>query len=435
MMKTSPAVLNTSLLQRMNNAKESPLFHKVFFLVTLGLMLDASDVYLASATNTAIVKGGFATLNQGSVFLSAGFMGLFIGSVLAGFLGDRLGRSKVYSLNLFVFGLFTLLAGFAPNIIMLTLFRLIASLGLGAEIVTGFALVNEFAPVLHRGRWAGGASVVGNLGSPLGLLLCTLLIPSYSWRAPFFIIGILALLLWVLRLHNFPESPRWLMSKGRYEEAEKIIRQLEFNGTYTSKANSSESKKVTTNLVRALFVGVIVAITTTLAQFTFTSWVPTLLVKRGIDIAHSLMFSTVMMAGAPIGALIGAMLVDWIGRKKTIVIGFILTAVLGITFVYQTTSFTVMLVGFLLTVCMYAMNASVMSVYIPELFQTKFRFRGEGYSVGAGKLTAVLMPSVVVWVITNFGPAYVFYGIAVITVLGAIVVGFFGPETKQRPVE
>lgn len=165
MMKMSSATLNTSLLQRMNDAKESPLFYKVFVLVTLGIMLDASDVYLASATNTAVVKAGFATLGQGSLFLSAGFMGLFIGSILAGFLGDKFGRNKVYSLNLFVFGLFTLLAGFAPNITMLTLLRFIASLGMGAEIVTGFALVNEFAPILHRGRWAGGASVVGNLGT------------------------------------------------------------------------------------------------------------------------------------------------------------------------------------------------------------------------------------------------------------------------------
>ena len=435
MMKMSSTTLNTGLLQRMNDAKESPLFYKVFVLVTLGLMLDASDVYLASATNTAVVKAGFATLGQGSLFLSAGFMGLFIGSILAGFLGDKFGRNKVYSLNLFVFGLFTLLAGFAPNITMLTLLRFIASLGLGAEIVTGFALVNEFAPVLHRGRWAGGASVVGNLGSPLGLLLCTLLIPRYSWRAPFFVVGVLALLLWGLRFNNFPESPRWLMSQGRYDEAEKLVKQLEVRGTYTTKNNSGESKRVTTSLARGLFVGVVAAVVTTLAQFTFTSWVPTLLVKRGIDVAHSFMFSTVMMVGAPVGAFFGAMLVDWVGRKKTIVVGFLLTALLGVTFAYQTTSFMVMLVGFLLTLCMYAMNASILSVYVPELFQTKFRFRGEGYSAGAGKLAAVLMPSFVVWTLTNFGPTYVFFGIAVVTVLGAVVVGLFGPETKQRPVE
>ena len=64
MMKMSSTTLNTGLLQRMNDAKESPLFYKVFVLVTLGLMLDASDVYLASATNTAVVKAGFATLGQ-----------------------------------------------------------------------------------------------------------------------------------------------------------------------------------------------------------------------------------------------------------------------------------------------------------------------------------------------------------------------------------
>lgn len=295
----------TILLQkRMDRAKESPLFYRVFTLATAGLVLDASDIYLASATNTVITATKFATISQSSEFLSAGF------------LGDALGRNKIYSINLLVFGFFTFMAGFAPNIAILTYLRFGASLGLGAEIVTGFALINEFAPVLHRGRWAGGASVIGNLGSPLGLLLCTLLIPQFGWRSVYFVIGSLALILWLVRLHNFPESPRWLLTKGRQQEAAALIGNMEVNGTYSTEKHQQTGKVVVTSLKRGLFVGIIAAAVTTVAQYTFTSWVPTLLVKQGVDLPHSLWFSTIMMLGAPVGAVLGTLLVERAGRRK-----------------------------------------------------------------------------------------------------------------------
>ncbi|WP_317759790.1 MFS transporter [Liquorilactobacillus mali] len=426
----------TILLQkRMDRAKESPLFYRVFALATAGLVLDASDIYLASATNTVITATKFATISQSSEFLSAGFLGLFLGSILAGFLGDALGRNKIYSINLLVFGFFTFMAGFAPNIAILTYLRFGASLGLGAEIVTGFALINEFAPVLHRGRWAGGASVIGNLGSPLGLLFCTLLIPQFGWRSVYFVIGSLALILWLVRLHNFPESPRWLLTKGRQQEAATLIGNMEVNGTYSTEEHQQTGKVVVTSLKRGLFVGIIAAAVTTVAQYTFTSWVPTLLVKQGVDLPHSLWFSTVMMLGAPVGAVLGTLLVERAGRRKTIVTGFLLTAIFGIIYAYQTSSIMAMLIGFLLTVCLYAMNASILSVYVPELFQTKFRFRGEGLAAGTGKMLTILMPFAVVWTLTELSSAFIFYGMAAITVLGALIVGIFGPETKQHPVE
>ena len=79
--------------------------------------------------------------------MSAGFLGLLVGSLLAGFVGDLKGRRVAYQINLLLFGGFTFLGAFAPNMAVLSLCRLGAGLGLGAKIVTGFAMVNEFAPM------------------------------------------------------------------------------------------------------------------------------------------------------------------------------------------------------------------------------------------------------------------------------------------------
>ncbi len=225
-----------------------------------------------------------------------------------------------------MFGVATFLGFLAPNIYILAALRFIATLGLGAELVTGFAMVAEFAPIRHRGRWAGAVSFIGNIGSPLGLLLCTLIIPSYGWRPLFFIVGAAALILWMVRRHNIPESPRWLISQGREEEAKEIIEKMEINGSYEPINHDHDHAKHTINisLKRGLIVGIIAAAATTLCQYTFTTWVPTILVKQGGDIFHSLMFSTVMTIGAPLGALAGSFLIDMFGRRKTITTGFYL---------------------------------------------------------------------------------------------------------------
>ncbi|MCH4172083.1 MAG: MFS transporter [Lactobacillus sp.] len=426
-----------TLQMRLDTAKETPMFYRVFGLIAGGMILDAGDVYMASAVNTDMLNTHFATMAQGSIFLSAGFLGLFVGSIAAGIIGDFYGRKRAYQVNLLLFGLFTLAGAMMPNMPLLIATRFIAACGLGAEIVTGYALINEFAPVKTRGRWCGATAVIANLGAPLALLAATFMIPRFSWRSMFLLIGVLALVLWYLRRH-FPESPRWLIAQGRLQEADTIIEQLEVNGSYNKaefapKDDSDLAKNaVKTSKGRGLFVGIVAASAIMLAQYTFTSWVPTLLLKRGINVVHSLGFSTIMMIGAPVGALIGALLVDRIGRKKIIVPTFVLAAIFGLIYARQDSTTGVLILGFLLTMTFYILMASAIGVYISELFTTSFRFRGAGIANGAAKLLTVATPYMAAWAIQNFNPNLIFYFIAALTLIAALVVAIFGPETKQK---
>lgn len=423
-----------NLETQLDTAKEAPLFYKVFALAGAGIFLDAADVYMASAINSSMVADKFASISQGSLFLSSGFLGLFLGSLLAGYIGDFYGRKKSYQFNLLLFGIFTLLSTFAPNILILTIFRLFAAIGLGAEIVTGYAVVNEFAPIKRRGHWSGMTAIVANSGAPITLLIATFAIPHFGWRSMFLIMGILSLSLWLAR-RNFPESPRWLLAKGRTAEATTIINQLSERGLY-EKGEFDNDKPAESKLGfgKGLFIAVIAVSATLLCQYTFTSWIPTLLLKQGINIVSSIGFSAIMMLGAPIGATIGTLFVDRAGRKKIILTAFIATAILGIAYAYETTTAGILINGFLLTVCLYILVATVVSVYTNELFDTAHRFRGAGIANGISKLLNVLMPTLIAFMIMHVSTSFIYYTIAGLAVIAAITIGIFGPETDNKSV-
>ncbi|AZZ60646.1 MFS transporter [Oenococcus sp. UCMA 16435] len=424
-----------NLEKRIDLTKESPLFYKIFGLVSVGMLLDAADVYMASAVVSSTLKKGWSTIQEDSYFLSAGFLGLFIGSIIAGFIGDFKGRRTAYKINLLIFGTFTFIAAFSPNMWVLIICRLIASIGLGSEIVTGYSMINEFAPIHSRGKWCANTSLIANCGAPITLLLCTAIIPRFGWRIMFVSIGIIAGILWFLR-RGIPESPRWLLARGRCPEAEKIIQELEHGNKKEDTKQKKAKNKIIKNssLKKSLFVAIVAVSATVVCQYTFTSWVPTLLVKQGINISKSLGLSTLMMLGAPIGCAFGAYLIDRVGRKMTIVPTFLLTAIFGILYAKQDNLVGVVMIGFLLTVCFYVLMASVVAVYLAELFPTSFRFRGAGIANGIAKLLTVAMPILVAWVLTVTSAMTIFIGISLIALFAGIIVWAFGNETNQKVI-
>ncbi|KAA8823829.1 MFS transporter [Bifidobacterium reuteri] len=426
------------IISRVDRAHETPMFHRIVALVAAGMLMDSIDVYIGSAVASSALSTHWSTVAQNSTFMSAGFLGLLVGSLLAGFVGDLKGRRVAYQINLLLFGGFTFLGAFAPNMAILSLCRLGAGLGLGAEIVTGFAMVNEFAPMNRRGHWCAIVSLVANCGVPIAMLLCAFIIPRWSWRPLFVGIGVVAAVIWWLR-RDIPESPRWLAVHGRYDEADAIVKQLEANGSEPEAAAAKTNTDSTRNaggrsLGICLLVAIVAVSATNVCSYAFTSWVPTILVKRGINLSSSLTTSTLMMLGAPVGCLIGSLLIDRIGRKRTIVPAFLFTGVFGMLYAFQSSTTGAIIVGFLLMMCLYVLMASVVAVYAPELFATKVRFRCVGVANAIAKLLNVLMPMVVGWMLVTLGATSIFVSISVIAIASMLIVGFFGVETARRSV-
>jgi putative MFS transporter len=122
-------------------------FHtRIFWLIGAGMFFDGYDLYVGTAVLPVLLQEKFSTFPLNGWFVSLTFLGMTLGSLVTGFLGDRYGRRFTYQINLVIFGLASIAAAFAPDIYWLNALRFIMGLGLGAEIVVGYSTLTEFVP-------------------------------------------------------------------------------------------------------------------------------------------------------------------------------------------------------------------------------------------------------------------------------------------------
>ncbi len=124
---------------RLDRLPISSFHYRIFWLIGAGMFFDGYDLYVAGPVLGTTLKAGFSTLPQNGWFLSLTFIGMTLGSLMAGFLGDHYGRRFTYQFNLMIFGLASLAAAFAPDIDWLNALRFVMGVGLGAEIVVGYS--------------------------------------------------------------------------------------------------------------------------------------------------------------------------------------------------------------------------------------------------------------------------------------------------------
>src|SRR5437660_2339436 len=211
---------------RLDRLPISPFHYRIFALVGAGMFFDGYDLYIASGVLASAVQTKFSTVPQNLQFISLTFVGMTLGALITGFVGDRMGRRFTYQINLLIFGLASLAAAFAQDMTQLIACRFVQGLGLGAEIVVGYSTLTEFVPPKTRRRLLSMMAFLVVVGFPVTALLGYLIIPAFGWRPMFIIAAVGSLIVWYLR-KNLPESPRWLESQGRAEEAEALMARIE----------------------------------------------------------------------------------------------------------------------------------------------------------------------------------------------------------------
>jgi putative MFS transporter len=167
----------------------------------------------------------------------------------------------------------------------------------------------------------------------------------------------------------------------------------------------------------------------TLGLFGFMAWVPTLLASRGFPVGKSLLLTTIMYFGAPVGALIASQISDRWQRKYMIAITALLIGGIGVVYGLSTKTVPIIILGFLVAMFIQTF-APLLYSYTPEVYPTSIRSSGSGLAYGAGRLANVAGPVLIAFLFTHLGYISVFIYIAAMWALVAVIVTLFGPKTK-----
>jgi MFS transporter, putative metabolite:H+ symporter len=433
---------------RLDRLPISRFHYRIFWLVGAGMFFDGYDLYVAGGVLASTLQTKFSTLPQNLQFLSLTFVGMTLGSLITGFVGDKFGRRFTYQINLLIFGLASIAAAFAQDMPQLIVCRFVQGLGLGAEIVVGYSTLTEFVPPRTRGRWLSMMAFITVAGFPMTALLGYLIIPSFGWRPMFVIAGIGSLIVWYLR-KNLPESPRWLEAQGRTGEAEALMQTIEAEVTGGGKALPPVAAPVPVPQVAAtdlmkppllqrLIVGCWVLITINTLIFGFVIFLPQFFLRQGLTITNSLAYTVVLSAASLVGCALGAYASDAVGRRVSIIGASIVTVVSGYIYARFNAASDpaiVLAIGSILIVAIYVQTALLFGVYTPELFPTEIRLRANGICNTFGRGATVVSPFIVGALMTSSGLPGVVWLMIGLVVVQIVVVWAWGVEPRNRGLE
>jgi putative MFS transporter len=431
--------------EAMDEARMGRLHWRLLGLVAAGYFFDVLDFTIFGALVPDLIHSGFVTQQQVPWIGSVTLLGLFIGTLGQGEFTDRFGRKAVYQFNLLLYGVATIFAalppipsiGFEPGLAWLLTFRFVAGVGLGAEQPLCFSYTAEYAPKRTRGRIIALMQFIGGAWPwPVGVLMTLALRDTIGWRGIWIIIGVGALIVFVLRF-SLPESPRWLATHGQGQRALDLLqrmglRTVPLETLSTDAASHAHSDPIAT-VFRDYPGRVIAGMICFFAFFSIAlglgAWLPNILAERGFTIAKSLNSIFWMTLAFPCASAFMMYALERFGRKPTAVTAFILTGVFGLLWANASSEAMVLAIGFCMIFCtQVAGNSS--QIFISEVFPTNARASGFGLAQAAGRIgAAVAIPSIL-WIYTGFGLNVVFATLAVMVAIAAIAVTRIGPEAR-----
>ena len=381
--------------------------------------------------------------------------GQLFGALVGGPIGDKIGRKKSILLYEVIHIIAMIGGAAAPNVTVLYVFRLIQGFGLGALLVVLFAAFTEYVPGKKRGVWSSRNSFIGNFAHPICngialVIVSTGVSMNMNWRIQYIIPSVLSIIASIIIYNKYPESPRWLESQGRVEEADAIMTSIEkeieaSTGKPLPPVEAVEAKAVKNLPYSALFkgkllkrtiCGSLVLIGMNTIQYTLMNWMPSLLSSLGYDTSQSQFMTMFGLFGAPFGIFLASLYMDKVPRKATGVILLIAMAVMGIITSKQTTMTALIASTFVLNTFIYMYVCYASAVYVPEMWPTSAKLSGSGFCNAMGRVSNIFFPFLVTSVAAgSMGSNGVFALISAVAVIIAVSIVVFGVETRGESVE
>ena len=459
--QTLPGAQGAVINARLDRLPTTPYIWKLLLLLSLGGCFEFYDLFLMTYLGPGLIRSGLFTTTSAfgvtglATFVSATFAGLFIGTLAFGFTADRFGRRTIFTYSLLWYTIGSIVMAFQTSSLGILAWRTITGIGIGVELVTIDTYIAELMPKEIRGRAFAVSQAVQFTAIPVVALISWLFVTRSpfgidGWRFVVFIGSVSAIFVWFIR-RRIPESPRWLIARGRLAEAERTVENMEARvaaelgaglPAAVSEAAPSRSPAIGVHFIaifrrpylRRTVMLIIFHLAQTIGYYGFASWVPTLLMAAGIHTTSSLQYSFIIAIFAPLGPLVVYGITDKLERKWQIVWSAICIAGFGLLFARQTEPAWLILLGVILTGSNNWMSVAF-HTYQAELFPTAVRAQAVGFVYSWSRFSAIFTSLMIGFFLEHFGVGGVFTFIAASMLVIVVAIGAFGPATRGLALE
>ncbi|HEX4251099.1 MAG TPA: MFS transporter [Pseudonocardia sp.] len=424
--------------------------------VGLGMFFDIYEVFLAGVLSGVLTTQFHLTKALLAPVLGSTFIGMFLGALVLGRAADRFGRRGAFLLNLALYSVFSLFGAFSPNAVWLMVTRFFAGLGLGAELPLADAYLSDLLPAGRRGRYIAWAYTISFVGVPfVGFLAHSLfeitVLGLAGWRW-IFILGALGSVVVFFLRRGLPESPRWLETVGRTEEAEQITARFEDEARAagqelpepeTPADSASDTRTPGVEPIRNLFrppygkrtgMMLVFHLMQTFGYYGFGTLVPVVLAAKGFPVGQSLLFTAVTYLGYPVGSALSLPIVERVERKFLIIGAAVGMALFGLLFGLSHAMAPILIFGFLYTATS-NLFSNAYHIYQGEIFPTGLRATAASGTYALSRLVTAVMPFVLVPLLNSAGVGALFTVVCGAMAVVAVDVALFGPRTTGRRLE
>jgi len=448
-----------AISRRLESLPASSYLWRLVILLSLGGWFEVYDLFFTGYIAPGLNRSGLLTTTTQAffgfsgigAFVAATFAGLFVGTFFLGFLADRFGRRSIFT--------FALLGYTAASVAMacqttsegVLLWRFIAGIGIGVEIITIDAYITELVPSWMRGRAFAVNQAVMFTAVPVVAALAWWLVPLSpygvdGWRWVVLIGAAGSMVIWILRLY-VPESPLWLARHGRTEEAAKILATLEASAGSTTRppemadalsshavANAGFAQLFKPPYLSLVVLFMIFNLCQAFGVYGFANWVPALLVEKGITVTKSLQYSFIIAFAYPIAPLLAASFADRFERKWIICGAAAAIGAFGMAFSQFAEPALLILCGVLITAANMTMSYAY-HAYQTEVFPTSIRARASGMVYSMSRVSATFSGFIVAYVLREAGAGGVFGLITTAMIVVIVAIAAFGPNVRGKPLD